>query len=795
MGGPHLKRELSGIALLLLAVFMAGALVLHRPAAGGACMAGGMFGPVGALLRCSLVGLVGLPAAALACLVPLVHSLRLFGRLESRTDRSWLVFLAGVVALLPVVLALALRTGAENDPRSGLWGAFTAFYLARVFGTAGAWVLVALAVSALTAATLSWNPIRAIVGRAPSPVMPAGALIAGGIVSGEPEPRRRRRSARGLESGAPTGSVAALLEPPPEEMPAMDPTLVGVALEVAAPGLSADRAERGGKRRKGKADQQPALSHSDRIAAEIALTERPEQGEQSDELPSPALLTEAPARNHEVGRRELDAAGAKLMDALRTFRVEGELVGRTTGPTVTQFEIEPAPGVKVRQIANLSNDLALAMRAPSIRIVAPIPGKGAVGVEVPNPSPEMVGFREMVESRDFQQARAALPIALGKDLEGKPVIADLAKMPHLLIAGATGSGKSVCVNTIITSLVYRHTPKSLRFLMVDPKMVELSVYNDLPHLRHKVITDNRDAAAVLKWAVMEMNERYELLAANGCRNLQDFNKRVREAVPLLKPRNADVAFEDRTYTKGELPYIVVIIDEMADLMMTVQGEVETPIAMLAQKARAIGIHLILATQRPSVNVITGLIKANFPSRIAFRVASQVDSRTIIDGAGAEMLLGNGDMLFIPPGKSEAARLQGAYLSSEDTEGLMKWYRDRRDGTSAAAGAMAAAVDAEEDILEVVRRQQALEAGKDGEEGEPTDAERDKLFRDAAEVVIQHQGGSTSLLQRRLKVGYGRAARIIDQLHLSGVLGPPDGSKPRDVLVGIEDLDRICGPQA
>ena len=408
------------------------------------------------------------------------------------------------------------------------------------------------------------------------------------------------------------------------------------------------------------------------------------------------LLTTAPVKNTEADRRELQAMGQKLVDALRTFRVEGELVGHTSGPTVTQFEIEPAPGVKVRQFANLSNDLALAMRAPSIRVVAPIPGRGAVGVEVPNPTPEMVAFREMVESRDFQNARMALPIALGKDLEGRAVMADLAKMPHLLIAGATGSGKSVCVNTIITSLVYRHTPRTLRFLMVDPKMVELSVYNELPHLRHKVITDNRDAAAVLKWAVLEMQDRYALLAANGCRNVQDFNKREQDGVPLKVPRSPNVAFEDTVYRGGLLPYIVVIIDEMADLMMTVQGEVETPIAMLAQKARAIGIHLILATQRPSVNVITGLIKANFPSRIAFRVASQVDSRTIIDGAGAEMLLGNGDMLFIPPGKSEPSRLQGAYLSSDDTERLMGWYGDQRDmycQSSVAGSPYSAAQDA------------------------------------------------------------------------------------------------------
>jgi S-DNA-T family DNA segregation ATPase FtsK/SpoIIIE len=454
--------------------------------------------------------------------------------------------------------------------------------------------------------------------------------------------------------------------------------------------------------------------------------------------------------------------------------------------------------VKVRQFANLSNDLALAMRAASIRIVAPIPGRGAVGVEVPNPISEMVGFRELIEARDFHAARAALPIALGKDLEGKPVVADLAKMPHLLIAGATGSGKSVCVNTIITSLIYRHTPRTLRFLMVDPKMVELSVYNTLPHLRHKVITDNRDAASVLKWAVMEMQERYELLAANMCRNIQEFNKRVQDGAPLKLPKRPDVAFEETTYKGTILPYIVVIIDEMADLMMTVQGEVETPIAMLAQKARAIGIHLILATQRPSVNVITGLIKANFPSRIAFRVASQVDSRTIIDGAGAEMLLGNGDMLFIPPGKSEPARLQGAYISSEDTEKLMKWYQGKRDAKRAALAAQGLVLDeaseVEPDILEAVRQKEALETGQaDGEGADVGD--RDKLFREAAEVVVQNQQGSTSLLQRRLKVGYGRAARIIDQLHAAGVLGPPDGSKPRDVLVGLDELERICGPRA
>ncbi|MEO5589774.1 MAG: DNA translocase FtsK, partial [Gemmatimonadaceae bacterium] len=458
--------------------------------------------------------------------------------------------------------------------------------------------------------------------------------------------------------------------------------------------------------------------------------------------------------------------------------------------------IEPGPGVKVRQFATLANDLALAMRAQSIRIVAPIPGKGAVGVEVPNPRSEMVAFREMIESREYRDIRAALPIALGKDLEGRAVIADLAKMPHLLIAGATGSGKSVCVNTLITSLIYRHTPQTLRFLMVDPKMVELSVYNVLPHLRHKVVTDNRDAASVLKWAVMEMQERYELLAANGARNIQDFNRKVTDGARLRTPRRPDVAFENTDYEGGILPYIVLIIDELADLMMTVQTEVETPLAMLAQKARAIGIHIILATQRPSVNVLTGLIKANFASRIAFRVASQIDSRTILDAMGAESLLGNGDMLFVPPGRSEPSRLQGAFISSEDTERLTSWYTDRRNARRAEAESKGFFLEetVEADILDAIRKKEAEEshARADGEDDQEGD--RDKLFREAAEVVIQNQGGSTSLLQRRLKVGYGRAARIIDQLQAAGVLGPPDGSRPRDVLAGLDDLERICGPR-
>ncbi|HZI28327.1 MAG TPA: DNA translocase FtsK 4TM domain-containing protein [Gemmatimonadaceae bacterium] len=743
-----LKRELTGIVLALLAVFVAGTLLLQPVPDEGSCWAArGIFGPIGSCLKQGLRGLVGLPAAWLFPLAAAVHALRLMGRLGSDSDRSWMIFLLGIAALLPIGIGLAVGAVPSDDTTrvAGLWGTFLAYYFAQFFGSGGAWFVVALLLSALMAWTLRWNPVRAIIGPSPSKAKPT----------------------------APT--LAEKLAPRPEEMPAVQ--------EIDEPGGAVPVA---GERRRSR--KQTSV---DETQGEIFAAYGTE-----DELPPKDLITPAPQRSADEGSRELDEMGEKLMDALRTFRVDGRLVNRTTGPVVTQYEIEPSSGVKVRQFANLANDLALAMRAQSIRIVAPIPGRGAVGVEVPNPTAEVVGFRKLIESEEFKSARASLPIALGEDLEGHAVVADLARMPHLLIAGATGSGKSVCVNTIITSLIYRHTPETLRFLMVDPKMVELSVYNRLPHLRYKVITDNRDAASLLKWAVMEMHDRYHLLAANGARNIQEFNKRVRDGASLVLPKNPDVAFEDRTYRAGIQPYIVIVIDELADLMMTVQGEVETPLAMLAQKARAIGIHIILATQRPSVNVITGLIKANFPSRIAFRVASQVDSRTIIDGIGAEALLGNGDMLFIPPGKSEPQRIQGAYISGDDTEKLMGWFEDRRAARRAALAAKGVATDAtdEADILQVVKDREALAAEPDEDDAVPA-GKRDPEFRRAAEVCIQHQLGSTSLLQRRLGIGYGRAARIIDQLHAAGVLGPPNGSKPREILMGLDDLERIVGPDA
>lgn len=579
----------------------------------------------------------------------------------------------------------------------------------------------------------------------------------------------------------PTGELPSG-EPPAE--PPMEPSA-----ERPAPGAAVSPASVAGPTSAPGPAAGPASAHGSAPAhqAEGDAAGPADGSAAAQPWPSLELLAEPEHRDRLGMERELDRLGEVLVKTLDTFNIRSSIGGRTTGPAVTQFEVVPAAGVKVNRIANLDADLALAMKARSVRIVAPIPGKGAVGVEIPNPEPEMVRLREILGDAAFARSGAALPLGLGKDLTGQPYVTDLTKMPHALIAGATGSGKSVCLNTIITSLVYKNGPDRLRLLLIDPKMVELSAYSDLPHLRHPVVTDPKDAAGVLKWAVLEMERRYALLSANGVRSLMEFNARVENEVPLRRPDpDGPEGDEDRwVYKDGPLPYVVVVVDELADLMMQVQADVEKPLAQLAQKARAIGIHLLVATQRPTVNVVTGLIKANFPCRIAFRVASKTDSRTILDQNGADSLLGHGDMLFLPPGQSGLVRMQGAFISTEETEALMGWYREQA-GTLEAIKARV--TRSEEDILETLR---AVEGADDDEDGGAIVGDWDDLFREAAEACIQQGGGSTSLLQRRLRIGYGRAARIVDQLHDAGVLGPPDGSKPREVLVGPEGLDEIC----
>jgi DNA segregation ATPase FtsK/SpoIIIE, S-DNA-T family len=742
------RRHLLGIGLFSLGMFTLLSLLPVASLGGAAARvfsAGNVMGVLGAWFAAAGMGAFGIGVVLLPVILGLGGA-ACFDWAEPEPALRRGALLLGLMVLAPAFAALfASGTGyaiAEVLPRAaaGWVGRTLTLPFAALLGGFGAALALLMLLVALCVATIGWNPIGAAV-------------------------RRAREMAHG--NGV-TADLSADVSPVAAELP--EPVFAA-AEPVAETPVSEP------------ASLMPKLLRRTKTKTERAAIVLEDTGDpDSTETPPLPLLTEQPAGDPAMSAAHFDRLGQVLIETLRTFKVEGQIAGRTTGPVVTQFEVVPAPGVKVNRIAALDADLALALRAPSIRIVAPIPGKGAVGVEVPNPESEVVYLRRILESATFQKARGVLPLALGKDLNGRPYVADLAKMPHLLIAGATGSGKSICINTLITSLVYRHSPKTLRLLMVDPKMVELSIYGDLPHLRHPVVTDPQDAATVLKWAVLEMERRYALLSENGARSLAEFNKRAEDGAPLRRaePVGADDDPKRWTYVEGPLPFIVVIVDELADLMMSVQAEVEKPLAQLAQKSRAIGIHLVVATQRPSVNVITGLIKANFPCRIAFRVSSKVDSRTIIDQNGADALLGNGDMLFLPPGTSDPVRIQGAYISTEDTERMMDWYRDR----------VAERPAREEDILEMVRSREAADAGSD--EDHAFFEERDALFRQAAEVCVQFQQGSTSLLQRRLRIGYGRAARIIDQLHHAGVLGPPDGSKPREVLVGMESIAHICG---
>ena len=459
------------------------------------------------------------------------------------------------------------------------------------------------------------------------------------------------------------------------------------------------------------------------------------------------------------------------------------------GPVITSYEVVPAPGVRVEKIANLDKNIALGMRAQSVRILAPIPGKAAVGIEIPNRTPTPVGMREILESEDWVSAKAEIPIALGKDVSGKPLISDLAKMPHLLIAGATGSGKSVCINSIIASIVYRKSPKDLRLLMVDPKVVELKVFNSLPHMLIPVVTEPKKVPSALKWLLGEMESRYQLFAKVGVRNIVGFNGR-KKAPGGTGDGSAGVAGQgglsgiapsvtsaaELEAMPARLPYIVAIIDELADLMMVAPAEIETSIARLAQLARAAGIHLIIATQRPSVNVITGVIKANLPSRIAFQVASQVDSRTILDGKGADTLIGRGDMLFSPPGSSRLVRAQGAFVSDEEVADFVKFLEVNGPPKYA------------ENVQNQIEDDAAANSDNDEEEvadGESADDE--KLYAKAMGVLRATKRASTSTLQRRLRIGYNRAARIMDLMEERGVVGPENGSSPREIIV---DLDKL-----
>ena len=458
--------------------------------------------------------------------------------------------------------------------------------------------------------------------------------------------------------------------------------------------------------------------------------------------------------------KTLTENAAKLQKTLYSFGVSAKVQDVSVGPTITRYELKPAEGTRVSKIANLADDIALNLAAETIRIEAPIPGKQAVGIEVPNETKEAVHLREVIDSDEFSNNKSKLSIALGKDVAGKTVVADIAKMPHVLIAGSTGSGKSVCINTIITSIVYNAKPSEVKLVMVDPKVVELSVYNGIPHLLIPVVTDPKKAAGALAWAVIEMDERYNKFAQKGVRDLKGYNKAI-----------------EKENENAKLPQIVIIIDELADLMMVAAKEVEEAICRLAQKARAAGMHLVIATQRPSVDVITGLIKAYVPSRISFAVSSQVDSRTILDCAGAEKLLGKGDMLFYPVGATKPQRIQGAFVSDDEVEKIVDFIKSN-----------AGEVVYNSDIIETIEN--SNKSDKEILEGDASDNTCDPLLNEAIETVVETGQASTSFIQRRFKVGYARAGRIIDQMEERGIISGYQGSKPREVLMSKERWEEL-----
>lgn len=450
-------------------------------------------------------------------------------------------------------------------------------------------------------------------------------------------------------------------------------------------------------------------------------------------------------------RNEIIENAKKLEETLMSFGVEARVINVSKGPSVTRYELQPKAGVKVSRIVNLSDDIALALAARGVRIEAPIPGKAAVGIEIPNKETTPVYLREVIEDPKFQKSTKKISVALGKDISGEAIIGDLSKMPHVLIAGATGSGKSVCINSLIISILYKYDPEHVRLLMVDPKVVELNVYNGIPHLLIPVVTDPKKAAGALNWAVNEMTRRYQSFAEHGVRNIEGFNEIAKKKKEL-----------------ESLPYIVIIVDELADLMMVSANEVEDYIARLAQMARAAGMHLVIATQRPSVDVITGVIKANIPSRISFAVSSAIDSRTILDSGGAEKLLGKGDMLYYPVGEQKPKRIQGAFISEEEVEAIVSRIKVHKDKLSY-----------DEEIINHIER------GKGDSEHND---EGDELYREAVKVVVENQQASTSFLQRKMRIGYNRAARIMDELEDRGVISERDGSKPRQVLLNEFDLE-------
>ncbi len=739
--GRGLSQELFALLLLVVDLFLILSLVSFQPAdpqtLTGLAKAGTVNnwgGKAGALVAAGLMGGLGLAAFWLPIMVSWLALQCYQGSLAGLSPWTGAAYLALPVASAGL-LALgwpSLGWGGGQVAGGGAIGAWLTRLMQPVLNLAGSLLLLsAVALASFMGITrLSYVAL----------------LRRLGVGLGEMFRRRPRYPAtepepdliRVKQPQRPSGLTPEIARPAPEEeAPILSPPAVPTpATEVAAPppAVATAAAAEEAKPKRARKPRVPAISNF--------------------QLPPLDFLSPPPPYDHQVQEEALLAQARKLENTLMHFGVEGKVVAIRPGPVITMIEFEPALGVKISKVTGLADDLALALKALSIRIVAPVPGKAVIGIEVPNPKRQLVTLREVLAHEVYHKSPSRLTIALGKDITGQPVVADLAKMPHLLIAGATGTGKSVGLNSMIISILYKATPEEVRFLMVDPKRIELSTYEGIPHLLHPVVTNPKVATTALRWAVDEMERRYSLLSDLEVRNIENYNQK------LIKEQKVYRDDDDEEPQLRLLPYIIIIIDELADLMLVSSRETEEYLIRLAQKSRAAGIHLILATQRPSVDVITGLIKANFPTRISFQVSSKVDSRTILDTIGAERLLGMGDMLFIPPGTSRLKRIHGAYISEEEVKRVVEYLKTQQEPVF-EAGILA--------MQEEERQEEEM-------------GDKDEKYAEAIEIVAETRQASISMLQRRLRVGYNRAARIIEMMEKEGLVGPSDGIKPREVYV-------------
>jgi len=742
--GAEINREVLGVLIMAFAVLIFLGLISYKPSdypnSGSPESIRNWLGLAGACISHFLyVYTIGYSGILFPFLLFLL-GWNVFLQQPLKSFFRFSLYMLGLGLFLSTALAMPEAVSREGSSYgftlSGLLGGFLAEQLNHYVGTAGSVVVLLTCLLVFLISATSWSMRSALLGFKEQAERLVSAL------------KRRKRVI--------TGRTREKSDTPPRRQAPI------IEMEKEAPPRKAPQPQRAPVREPVPRQEKPA-------SAAQAAPPSPPAGKGAYRYPPLELLAPAPEEEIGYNRKELEEQAAFLEDRLKEFDIRGHVVGVRPGPVITRFEVRPAPGVKISRFVSLQDDIALVMQARRVRVVAPIPGKAAVGIEIPNKKASLVTLRGVLESPRFQKSESKLTLALGQTIEGKPYLADLKDMPHLLVAGATGAGKSVCLNSIITSILYRARPEEVKLLLIDPKKLELSVYRRLRRhhlttqegLDEDVITTVDNAVAVLRSLEKEMERRYRILAGVGVRNLEDYHRlRIQKRAAGVEPENLP----------EPLPYVVLIVDELADLMMTGAREVEEPIARLAQMSRAVGVHLILATQRPSVDVITGVIKANFPSRIAFQVAAKTDSRTILDRNGAEKLLGRGDMLFLPPREAEPIRIHGAFVSTEEVKRVVAHIASQPESAewrlkSAGGG-----------------------SSRSGIESGPGD--RDELFREAAKLVIRHQQGSASLLQRRLRVGYARAGRLIDELEEAGILGPFEGSKAREVLVEEDFLERL-----